>query len=69
MVDFRLLNGSKKVTVIETFDGQAIVVSPEGRTEFKSLDEAKEFTHGQGIEINISMIHGSSLKREVLNHG
>lgn len=67
MTDFRLLNGSKKVTLIETFGGHAVMVSPDGRQEFESLEKCKEYVSEAGFEVNISHLFGSSIKRETQN--
>ena len=67
MVELRLLNGSKKITVIETFDSHAVIISPEGRQEFKSLEKCKEYISEAGFEVNISHLFGSSIKREIQN--
>ncbi len=65
MTDFRILNGSPKVTVIETFDSRAVIVRPRERLEFGSLEECKKHVEKQGMEINISHIFGNSIKREI----
>ncbi len=67
MTDFRLLNGSKKVTVVETFDSRAVIISPDGRQEFESLEKCKEYVSEAGFEVNVSHIFGSSIKRETQN--
>jgi len=69
MTDFRLLNGSKKVTVVETFDSRAIMVSPGGRREFESLEKCKEYVSEAGFEVSISHLFGSSIARKGHNHG
>jgi len=69
MVDFRLLNGAKKVTLIETFDSRALILSPGERLEFPSLAKCKEHISENGLEIDISHIFGSSIQREVDNYG
>ncbi len=65
MTDFRLLNGNKKVTLIEMFNGHAIMISPDDRVEFESLDECKKHVSGAGFEVNISHLFGSSIRREI----
>lgn len=69
MTDFRLLNGAPKTTVIETFDSRALIVSPGERLEFGSLEECKKHAEKHGLEVNISFIFGSSIKRQIDNHG
>jgi hypothetical protein len=67
MTDFHfpLLNGNKKVTVIETFDSRALILSPGERLEFPSLDKCKDHIIQTGFEISISHIFGSSIQREI----
>ncbi len=69
MVDFRLLNGAPKTTVIETFDSRAIIVRSGERHEFGSLEECKKHIEERGLEVNISHIFGSSIARKVRNYG
>jgi len=69
MTDFRILNGNRKATLIETFDGKAKLFPPGWSMQFATLEQAKKFVHDSEIEINISMIHGSQVQREVLAHG
>jgi hypothetical protein len=65
MVDFRLLNGAPKITVIETFDSRAVIVRPGERLEFGSFAECKKHVEKRGLEVNVSHIFGSSIKREI----
>lgn len=65
MADFRLLNGAPKTTVIETFDSRAVIVRSGERLEFVSLEECKKYIERYGLEINISHVFGSSIKREI----
>lgn len=65
MTDFRLLNGGKKFTVIETFDSKAILVRPGQRIEFESLEQLKKNISDNGLEINIEFIFGSSIQRQI----
>ncbi len=59
MTDYR------KVTIIETFDSRALIVSPEGRKEFISLEQCKGYVAEAGFEANISHLFGSSIQREI----
>lgn len=67
MTDFRfpLLNGNKKVTVVETFDNRALVLSPGERLEFPSLEACKKHISESELEINISYIFGSNIERQI----
>ena len=62
MVDFLLLNGNKKCTLIERFDGSAVVLAGV-KTEFSDLEQAKHYIKDKDLEINISYLFGSSVKR------
>jgi hypothetical protein len=58
-----LLNGNPKCTLIESFDGKAIVLADGKRLEFNSLKEARSFVEISDLEINCAFLHGSSIKR------
>lgn len=66
MIDFRILNGRKKCTIVETFDGRGIVYFGKKRVVYPSLRKAKEAVYGMGLEVNIHHIFGSSIQREML---
>ena len=61
MKDFRMLNGGPRCTLIERFDGSALLISPgdpvKRRRELKSLDEAKILIAREGLECNVSHLH------------
>jgi len=63
MVDFLLLNGGQKATLIERFDGSAVVLAPSTKHEFSDLEQAKHYIKDKELEINISYLFGSSVKR------
>jgi hypothetical protein len=65
MVDFRLLNGNPKITVIETFDSRGVSVRPGERLEFGSFEECKKHVEKHGLEVNVSHIFGNSIGREI----
>jgi len=69
MTDFRMLNGTKKYTVIETMVNRALLVCPGETIGFQSLEECKKYISENGLEINIEHIAGSSIKREIQNAG
>ena len=62
-----LLNGNPRVTLIERFNGTAVILGPiKGeRTEVASLSIAKDVIEGQNWEINIAFIKGSPIMREI----
>ena len=62
-----LLNGNPRVTLIERFNGSAIILGPKAgeRTELPSLLEAKCLIEIQGWEVNIAYLKGSPIKRIV----
>ena len=64
--DFRLLNGGKKATVLERFDGSVLLLCGGSRREFGSLAECKKQIEAEGIEVNVYHLFGSSLKRELI---
>lgn len=59
MVNFLLLNGGQKATLIERFDGSAAVIAPSKRYEFDDLEQAKHFIKEKELEINVSYLFGS----------
>lgn len=65
MVDFRLLNGGPKCTIIEAFDGQTTLLCGGKRKLFPSLEECKKHITKKGLEVNIEFLFGSSIKREI----
>lgn len=69
MTDFRLLNGGPKCTVIERFDGGALILCGGQRMEFESLAECKKYITKEGLEVNIEFLFGSSIKREIQKGG
>ncbi len=58
-MDQKLLNGNPKVTVIGTFNGEAILLGPgpSKRKKFESLDKLKVYIHEKGYEVSVSHIH------------
>ena len=60
-----LLNGHPRVTIIESFMGNVYLVKPGEKIPFSTLREAQEFAISKGWEINISIIMGSSITREI----
>jgi len=66
MADFRILNGKKKCTLMESFDGSAAVIQGKRVMLFKNLHEAKRKISKMGWEVNIAHIFGSSIKRELV---
>ncbi len=60
---FEILNGGNKVTLIESFDGRASVISKGFKLEFPDLWEAKRHIAEQGWEINIFHLAGSPARR------
>jgi hypothetical protein len=69
MVDFRILNGWQRCTLIERFDGTTIVLSAGKKLQFEKLDKAKQFIRGKKLEVNISHIFGLPANRKVDDHG
>jgi len=65
-MDFRLLNGKKKVTAIERFDHSALLIWPDRKTKktFPNIKDLKKFTDQKGWEINVEHLHaaGSTLR-------
>lgn len=69
MVDFRLLNGGPRFTVIERFDGSALLVGPgTARREFKSLAELKAVVHIEQLEISCEHLHASAARPKEESH-
>lgn len=64
-MDFLLQNGGPKATLIEAFNNKAILLCDGKRWEFSSLAEAKEFVKVSEMEISLSHLHGSSVRREM----
>jgi len=68
MMDFRLLNGYQKATIIERFNGETIILYWEkGQLKRKEMDDNKnplnrkqalEFIEKNQLEINISHLAG-----------
>lgn len=58
MVDFRLLNGKPRATLIQRFDGSALLLGPQGKkvefevgvTLHQIQDKVKEFGWVVGVE-------------------
>jgi hypothetical protein len=69
MTDFRLLNGGTKCTVIETFDGRAVLLYGGERKEFPCLEECKKHIVEEKLEVNIEFLFGSPTKRELQKRG
>ncbi|MGZ3493708.1 MAG: hypothetical protein ACXU9L_09185 [Thermodesulfobacteriota bacterium] len=68
MVDFRLLNGKPKATLIQRFDGTALVLGPKGKKiEFKdgfTLHQIQAKVAKLGWVIGVEHLH-----RERESHG
>ena len=64
-MDHRLLNGKPKVTVIQKFNHDIILLGPEfgKRRIFNSLDDLKHFIHKKGWEVNCSHLHPCHAER------
>lgn len=62
-----LLNGHKKCTVIERFDGTVVVLRPGFRHEFKTRDlkRAKQCLDRAKWEINIDIIKGDPIQGRI----
>lgn len=65
MTDMALLNGHKRVTIIESFTGKVVLIRPGFRQEFDDLPEAQGFIRRAGWEINIEIIKGSPILRRM----
>ncbi len=64
MVDFRLLNGGKKVTIIEGFDKHCVLVFQDAKKKrFESLQECKKFIEEKDLEVNISFLFGAPAEK------
>ncbi len=61
VVDFRLLNGKPRVTLIQRFDGSALLVGPEGKKiEFNdgvTLHQIQEKVEKLGWVIGVEHLH------------
>jgi len=61
MVDFRLLNGKPRATLIQRFDGSALLLGPKGeKIEFdvgKTLMQAQAKAEEYGWEIAVEHLH------------
>jgi len=61
MVDFRLLNGKPRATLIQRFDGSVLLLGPKGEaTEFNSdvpLHEIQAEVEGLGWVIGVTHLH------------
>ena len=59
MRDFRLTDGSPRVTVIQRFDHRVILLGPERgkRRIFKSLEKMREFISRRRWEVNMEHLH------------
>jgi hypothetical protein len=61
MVDFRLLNGKPRATLIQRFDGSALLLGPKGeKIEFDfgtALNEAQARAGEFGWEIAVEHLH------------
>jgi hypothetical protein len=61
-----LLNGHKKCTLIERFDGTVVVLRPGFKHEFgRDLRKAKRILDRVGWEINIDIIKGDPVQRRM----
>lgn len=64
VTDERLLNGSPRCTLIESFKGSVIVLGPtrECKTLHDSVEAAVKYIEDQGWKIVIDHIHGPKVK-------
>ena len=69
MVDFRILNGSRKCTLIERFNSAAVVLLADEKNEFDDLDKAKNFIRENGLEVNVAHIFGLPISARRTDHG
>ncbi len=71
MVDFRLLNGKPRATLIQRFDGSTLLVGPRGeKIEFDigtELPEAQAKAGEFGWEIAVEHLHLIAPNRQQLN--
>ena len=68
MVDFRLLNGYQKATIIERFNGETIILYWEQgqlkKKETETRQQALKFINSQNLEINIHHLAGPNEQRK-----
>ncbi len=53
-----LLNGHKRATIIESFNGEVFVLSGGFKKRCSDLQEAQDFIYQNGWQMNVEMIHG-----------
>lgn len=58
-----LLNGHRRATIIESFNGEVSVILPGFRKTFPNIREAQRFILNSEWEVNVEMIHGSAISR------
>lgn len=62
LTDCRILNGNPRATIIESFNGQVTVISPEGVgfQQFKhpNVEDAVKSIEARGWVVGISHLHG-----------
>ncbi|MFH1335712.1 MAG: hypothetical protein ABII96_04280 [Candidatus Zixiibacteriota bacterium] len=72
MRQLRLPKGKPKCTILESFDGMIIVISPNNITSnHGEMKEAFDFIENSSWDINISHLHGpyGSKQKEERYHG
>lgn len=59
-MDFRLLNGAPKVTLIESFSGEVLLIPPtrDSKIEFSTIHEARDYVVSKNWEIHVVHLHG-----------
>ncbi len=71
MVDFRLLNGKPRATLIQRFDGSSLLVGPRGeKIEFEigtALPEAQSKAGELGWQIAVEHLHLVAPNRQQIN--
>lgn len=61
-----LLNGHVRCTLIETFNGDVIVIRPGFKQEFgRDLQAARKFIEDSKWEISVAIIKGSPVQRKI----
>ena len=64
-MDLALLNGHPKCSLIESFRGEVSVIRPGFKKEFLTIREAQRFIFKQGWEINVEIIKGTAILRQM----
>lgn len=60
-MDFRLLDGKPKATIIERFNGEVYLITPSKTKieDFTNIKSAMEYAYRMGWEINVSHLFGT----------